>query len=73
MHKLKKETKGRIHDPILTHPECRHQGGGPNGGGWGGGFSFGWMDIGAKRKLGNWNWNLKGQGLSGRHRNITIL
>jgi len=21
MHKLKKETKGRRHDPILTHPE----------------------------------------------------
>ena len=27
---------------------CGHWGGGPNGGGWGGGFSFGWMDVGAK-------------------------
>ena len=41
MHKSKKETKGGRHDPILTHPECGHDGGGPNGGGWGGGFSFG--------------------------------
>jgi len=23
------------------------------GGGWGGGFSFGWMDVGAKKKLKN--------------------
>ena len=48
MHKCKKETKGRRHDPILTHPVCGHWGGGPNGGGWGGGFSFGWTDVGAK-------------------------
>ena len=45
------ETKGRRHDPILTCPECGHKAGGPNGGGWGGGFSFGWMDIGAKKKI----------------------
>jgi len=40
MHKSKNGTKGGRHDPILTHPECGHQGGGPNGGGWGAGFSF---------------------------------
>ena len=50
MHKLKKETKGRTNDPILTHPVWAHQGDGPSGGGWGGGFSFGWMDLGAKKK-----------------------
>ena len=33
IHKSKKETKGRRHDPILTHPECGHKAGGPNGGG----------------------------------------
>ena len=51
MHKLKEETKGRTNDPILTHPEWGHKAGGPNAGGRGGGFSFGWMDIGAKKKL----------------------
>ena len=50
MNKSKKETKGRTHDPILTHPVRGHKAGEPNGGGWGGGFSFGWMDIGAKKK-----------------------
>ena len=54
MNKLKKETKGRIHDPISTLPVWGPQGGGPNGGGWGGGFSFGWMDVGAKKKLKKW-------------------
>jgi len=54
MRKSRKETKGKIHDPILTHPVCGHWGGGPNGGGWGGGFSFGWMDVGAKKKLKKW-------------------
>ena len=54
MHKSKKETKGRTNDPILTHPVCGHWGGGPNGGGWGGGFSFRWMDVGAKKKLKKW-------------------
>ena len=36
MRKSRKETKGRIHDPILTHPVYGHWGGGPNGGrlGW---------------------------------------
>jgi len=47
MRKFRKETKGRTHDPILTHPECGHWGDEPNGGGWGGG----WMDIGAKKKF----------------------
>ena len=42
MHKSKKENKGGRHDPILTHPVCGHQGGGPHGGGLGGGFSFVW-------------------------------
>jgi len=50
MRKSKKETKGGIHDPILTHPVWGYQGDEPNGGG-GGGFSFGWMGIGAKKKL----------------------
>jgi len=31
MHKLKKETKGRTNDPILTPPEYGHKGGGPDG------------------------------------------
>ena len=43
MHKSKKETKGRTHDPILTHPVWGHRAGGPNGGGGGGGFFF-WVD-----------------------------
>jgi len=51
MHKLKKVTKGGTNDPILTHPVWGHTAGGPNGGGWGGGFSFGWMDVGAKNEL----------------------
>ena len=51
MHKSEKETKGRRHDPIFTHPVCGHKAGGPTGGGWGGGFSFGWMDVGAKKKI----------------------
>ena len=51
MHKLKKVTKGGTNDPILTHPVWGHTAGGPNGGGWGGGFSFGWVDIGAKKKI----------------------
>jgi len=51
MHKLKKVTKGGRHDLILTHPVCGHRAGGPSGGGWDGGFSFGWMDIGAKKKI----------------------
>ena len=41
MRKSKKMTKGGRHDPILTHPECGHKAGGPDGGGWGGGFTFG--------------------------------
>ena len=53
MHQLKKGTKGRRCDPIFPHPECGHTAGGPNGGGWGGGFSFGWMDVGAKKKFEN--------------------
>ena len=51
MNKSRKETKGGIHDPILTHAVYGHKAGGPNGGGWGGGFSFGWMDIGAKKRI----------------------
>ena len=51
MHKSGKETKGGIHDPILTHPVCGHHRGGPRGGGCGGGFSFGWTDFGAKKKI----------------------
>jgi len=51
MHKYRKVTKGGTNDPILTHPVRSHWGGGPNGGGWGGDFSFGWMDIGAKKKI----------------------
>ena len=55
MHKSKKETKGGIHDPILTPPECGHRGGEPNGGGGGGCFFF-WVD-------GHWRqeeiWKLK--------------
>ena len=51
MHKSRKETKGGIHDPILTHAVYGHKAGGPNGGGWCGGFSFGWVDIGAKKKI----------------------
>ena len=47
---IKKETKCGRHDPILTHPVCDHKGDAPNGGAWGGGFSFGWMDVGAKKK-----------------------
>ena len=31
MHKSKKETKGRRHDLILTHPAGGHKAGGPNG------------------------------------------
>ena len=54
MHKSKKETKGRRHDPILALPECGHQGGGPNGGGWGGGFSFGGWTLAPRRKFENW-------------------
>ena len=57
MHKLKKETKGGRHDPIFTHPEWGHKAGEPNGGGWGGDFSFGWMDIGAKKKI--WKFHLE--------------
>jgi len=57
MHKSKKETKGRTHDPIVTHPVWGHQGGGPNGGGWRGGFSFGWMDTGAKN-IGKFEWEI---------------
>ena len=41
MHKCRKVIKGRRHDPISTHPVWTHQGDGPHGGGWGGGFSFG--------------------------------
>ena len=55
MHKLKILTKGGRHDPILTHLVCGHKAGGPNGGGWGRGFSFGWMDVGAKKKKAE-NW-----------------
>ena len=55
MHKSKKETKDGIQDPILTHPVLGHKAGGPNGGGWGRGFSFGWMDVGAKKKKAE-NW-----------------
>ena len=51
MHKSKKMTKGRRYDPILTHSVCDHNAGGPNWRGWGGGFSFGWVDIGAKKKI----------------------
>ena len=52
MHKYKKKrTKGRRHDPILTHPVWGHKAEGPNGGGWGGGFSFGWVEVGAKKKI----------------------
>ena len=57
MHKSRKETKGRTHDPIVTHPVWGHQGGGPNGGGWRGGFSFGWMDTGAKN-IGKFEWEI---------------
>ena len=49
--KKRKGTKGGRHDPILTPPECGHKAGGPDGGGWGGGFSFGWVDVGAKKKF----------------------
>jgi len=52
MHKSKKETKGGIHDPILTPPECGHRGGEPKGVAVVV-FSFGWMDIGAKKKFEN--------------------
>jgi len=41
MHKSKKETKGGRHDPVLTYPVCGHRTGAPDGGGCGGGFSFG--------------------------------
>ena len=51
MHKSRKVTKGRTNDPVLTHPVWGHKAGGPNGGGWRGGFSFGWMDVGAKKKI----------------------
>jgi len=48
MHKFKKGIKGRIHDPIFTHPECGHRAGGPNGGGWWRFFFW----VGAKKKIG---------------------
>ena len=67
MRKSRKETKGRIHDPILTHPVCGHWGGGPNGGGWGGGFSFGWMDVASGKvtqgKKGLWAIQMPWEGL----------
>ena len=59
MHKLKKETKGRTNDPILTPPEYGHKGGGPDGevgvvvflsGGWA---------LAPRRKLENWDSILK--------------
>ena len=53
MHNLKKVTKGGRHDPILTHPVWGHKAGGPNEGGWCGGFSFGWT-LAPRRKLENW-------------------
>ena len=57
MRKSRKVTNGRRHDPIFTHPEWGHKGDEPNGGGWGGDFSFGWMDIGAKKKI--WKFHLE--------------
>ena len=52
MRKSKKRTKGGRHDPIFTRPVCGHEAGAPNRGGWGG-FSFGWVDIGARKKFEN--------------------
>ena len=43
---------------------CGHQGGGPHGGGLGGGFSFEWVDVGAKKKLKIWIWNSNRLGAS---------
>jgi len=44
-------TKGGIHDPVLTHPEWGHKGG---GGGCGVGFSFRWT-LAPRRKFENWD------------------
>ena len=55
MHKLKKETKGRIHDPILTLPVWGRQGGGPNGGGWVVVFLLGGWTLAPRRKFEYWS------------------
>jgi len=63
MHKSKKETKGGIHDPIFPHPECGHQGDGPNEGGWVVVFLLGGWKLAPRSILKNWDWKLEWKGI----------